>query len=254
MAVNKLLFSENDGVFRDGLENSLLTQQTQVYALKYGLVDEDKRLRVVDFIKNKGRSCEKSFSYWLLHTMFSQGQGQWALDYIRTYWGAETREKDFNGAWHEGWKSEWGSSSHAWCSGPTALLSEKVLGIEPIEPGWKVFRIKPRLYDLEWAQGVVSTTAGEITVKLKKVKKSKAETGLQIEAVVPEKTLAKIYVHFDQSEKISIYANGKKIWGDGKFVGESSCLSYDSQTSGSILLNVQPGKYIFYTEDDGDPK
>jgi alpha-L-rhamnosidase len=101
-ATNKLLFSENDGVFKDGLENSLLTQQTQVYALKYGLVPEDKKSRVVDFIKSKGRSCEKSFSYWLLHTMFSQGQGQWALDYIRTYWGAETREKDFNGAWHEG--------------------------------------------------------------------------------------------------------------------------------------------------------
>jgi len=102
-AANKLLFSENDGVFKDGFENSLLTQQTQVYALKYGLVPEDKKSRVVDFIKSKGRSCEKSFSYWLLYTMFSQGQGQWALDYIRTYWGNETKEKGFNGAWHEGW-------------------------------------------------------------------------------------------------------------------------------------------------------
>jgi len=246
VATNRLLFSENDGVFKDGFESSLLTQQTQVYALKYSLVPEDKKSGVVEFVKSKGRSCEKSFSYWLLYTMFSEGQGQWALDYIRTYWGGETKAKDFNGAWHEGWKSEWGSSSHAWCSGPTALLPEKVLGVEPISPGWKKFRIKPCLYDLKWATGVVSTVAGNITVKVKMVKKGKLKTGMQIEAVIPEKTLAKIYVPVRHSEKAAIYANHNKIWEHGSVLGHNDKIEYDSKLSDSVVFNIQPGKYMFH--------
>ena len=75
--------------------------------------------------------------------MFSEGKGQWALDYIRKIWGEQMNRNDFNGAWFENWIPKLGrSKSHAWCAGPTALLPEKVLGIEPILPGWEKFKIK----------------------------------------------------------------------------------------------------------------
>ena len=48
-----------------------------------------------------------------------------------------------------------------------ALLPEKVLGIEPILLGWEKFKIKPNLYDLEWCEGIVPSSKGDINVKIK---------------------------------------------------------------------------------------
>ncbi|MEA3463168.1 MAG: family 78 glycoside hydrolase catalytic domain [Bacteroidota bacterium] len=244
-SIQKYLWSEKDNAFKDGYESSRITQQTQVYALKYGLVPEDKKAPVVEFTTSQGRSCEQSFSYWLLNTMFAEGEGQWALDYIRTYWGKQMKKEDFNGAWYEMWESPLGmTKSHAWCSGPTALLPEIVLGVAPIQPGWKQFSIQPSLYDLEWAEGVVPSVAGDIQVKLKRLMKGGVETGLQIEAVVPERTSAMIHVPVQSSEHFAIHVNDKLIWQDGKLNGSSKNISYISESDRSIVFEFQAGNYV----------
>jgi hypothetical protein len=250
-SIQQLLWSEKDNAFKDGYESSRITQQTQVYALKYGLVPEGKKPGVVAYSTSQGRSCEQSFSYWLLNTMFSEGEGQWALDYIRTNWGAQMKKEDFNGAWYEMWESPQGmTKSHAWCSGPTALLPEKVLGVEPIMPGWKQFKIQPRLYDLKWAEGVVPSVAGDISVKLKKLTKGKVETGMQIKAVIPATTTSKIYVPVQSSEHFAIYVNNNKIWKDGAFIDSNNKISYDSKSGDFIVFEFQAGAYEINAVDD----
>ncbi len=247
-AIQKWLWSENEGAFKDGYQSSRITQQTQVYALKYGLVPADHKSEVVDFSMRQGRSCEQSFSYWLLNTMFSEGEGQWALDYMRTYWGKQMKQDDFNGAWHEMW-ADWGSTSHSWCSGPTALLPEKVLGVEPITPGWQQFKIQPFLGDLKWAEGVVSSVAGDISVKLKRVMKGNAEMGMQIEALVPAYTTSMIYVPLKPSENFTIDVNDQKIWEDGNPIGSNNKISYDSKTDEFIIFEFQAGTYVIRAVD-----
>jgi hypothetical protein len=247
ISIRKYLWSEKDKAFTDGYQSSRVTQQTQVYGLKYGLVPEDKKPRVVEYIKSQGRSCEQSFSYWLLNTMFSEGEGQWALDYMRTHWGGQMKQDEFNGAWYEMWDSPPGmTKSHAWCSGPTALLPEKVLGVEPIMPGWKQFKIQPCLYDLEWAEGVVPSAAGNINVTLKRLMKGDTNTGMQIGAVVPDNTSAMIYVPVQPSEKFVISVNDKKIWKDGKPIGANNKISYDSQSSDFIVFEFLSGSYVIH--------
>jgi len=56
------------------------------------------------------------------------------------------------------------SLCHGWSSGPTAFLSEQVLGIQIAEPGCKKVRIKPNLGHLEWAKGTFSTPYGIVSV------------------------------------------------------------------------------------------
>jgi len=244
-SIQKYLWSEKDNAFKDGFESSRITQQTQVYALKYGLVPEDKKAPVVEFAISQGRSCEQSFSYWLLNTLFAEGEGHWALDYIRTYWGRQINKEDFNGAWYELWESPPGmSKSHAWCSGPTALLPEIVFGVEPIQPGWKKYKIQPCLYDLEWAEGVIPSIAGNISLKLKKLKKDNAETGLQIEAVVPELSSAMIHVPIRSSDHFAIHVNDELIWQDGKHTGASDKISFNSETDKFIVFEFQAGSYV----------
>jgi len=249
-SIQKYLWSDKDNAYKDGFESSRITQQTQVYALKYGLVPEDKKAPVVEFATSQGRSCEQSFSYWLLHTLFAEGEGKWALDYIRTYWGNQMNKVDFNGAWYEMWESPRGmTKSHAWCSGPTALLPEIVFGVEPLQPGWKQFRIKPCLYDLEWAEGVIPSLAGNISVKLRKLKEDGAETGLQIEAVVPEKTSAMIHIPLQSSEHFTIHVNDKLIWQDGQFTGSSDKVTYHTESEKYIVFEFQAGSYVIEAVD-----
>ena len=121
---------------------------------------------------------------------------------------------------------------------------------EPIEPGWKQFKIQPRLCDLKWAEGVVPSVAGDISVKLKKLMKDNVETGMQIKAVIPATTTSKIYVPAQPSKDFTIFVNNKKIWDEGKFIDANSKISYDSKSDEFIVFEFQAGSYEIKAVDD----
>lgn len=248
-AILKHLWSEKDNAFKDGYESNRITQQTQVYALLYGLVPEAETDEVVSYVLSQGRSCEQSFSYWLLHALFRQGQGQFGLDYIRTYWGAQMQRADFNGAWHEMWDAGPGMTrSHAWCSGPTALLPEFVLGIEPLEPGWKHFKIQPRLHDLKWAEAIVPSVAGKIRAYVKKIDVPERGTGIQMDVEVPAHSTALIYVPVKSADDAVVSVNGQKIWASGKFIGNGKLMSYHSTTDEFLVFTCKSGHHSIRSE------
>jgi len=80
-----------------------------------------------------------------------------------------------------------GSYNHGWSGGPLTLLSQKVCGIEPTEPGFKTFRIKPQMGYLKDASCTVESVNGTIKVCIRKKGNS-----LKITATVPEGTTAQI--------------------------------------------------------------
>ena len=201
--INKVLWSEKDQAYLDSYEGTKVQQQSQVYALEYGLADKNKKSGMISLIKKSGKASEQSFAYRVLKAMLSEGNEQWALDYMRTNWGAQTRLSSFNGAWHEGWDLSWGATSHAWSSGPTALLTEKILGLEPTGYGWKTFMVKPITGDLKWAKGKVSTVSGDISAEWKKT----AGNYFTLKVIVPKGTVAKVYL--PTTDQRSITLNGK---------------------------------------------
>ena len=60
------------------------------------------------------------------------------------------------------------SLCHGWASGPAPWLSRHVLGIEPLEPGFRKVAVKPHLGSLEWAEGSFPTPLGVISVRHEK--------------------------------------------------------------------------------------
>jgi hypothetical protein len=60
-----------------------------------------------------------------------------------------------------------GTVSHGWSATPTRDLVQRVLGVEPAEPGFAVARVEPTLGDLEWAEGAVPTPAGLLHVSVR---------------------------------------------------------------------------------------
>lgn len=61
------------------------------------------------------------------------------------------------------------SLCHGWASGPTAFLSEYVLGVKIIEPGFKKIKIEPQLGNLKWVKGTYPTPYGTIEIEHRSV-------------------------------------------------------------------------------------
>lgn len=178
-----------------------------------GLVDAgdaDKNVISVGGAKN----FSTFYGYYMLQAQAKAGNYQGAMNIIRDYWGgmldmgATTFWEDFNIEWMpgsapidelvpEGKKDIHGdfgnfcysklrhSLCHGWASGPTAWLSEHVLGVEVVAPGCRILRIQPHLGDLEWVEGTFPTPKGDVHITHRKqngkvVTKVKAPKGVKI--------------------------------------------------------------------------
>jgi hypothetical protein len=105
-----------------------------------------------------------------------------ALDWIRTYWGGMLAEgatsfwESYDLRWPktnphlslqaDGTSGYFVSLAHGWSAGPTAWLSENVLGITSISPGYAAVKIEPHLLGLAYARGSVPTPHGVISVDI----------------------------------------------------------------------------------------
>lgn len=137
------------------------------------------------------------YGYYVLQARAKAGDYQGCLDCIRDYWGgmldlgATTFWEDFDLDWtpnaagidelvppgkkdihadfgNHCYKGLRHSLCHGWASGPTAWLSEHVLGVQILEPGCKKVKIEPHLGDLDWVEGTFPTPRGEIKVRHEK--------------------------------------------------------------------------------------
>jgi hypothetical protein len=118
--------------------------------------------------------------------MTNLGHADAALAWIRSYWGGMLAEgatsfwESYDLRWPktdphlsleaDGTSGFFVSLAHGWSSGPTAWLSENVLGIRPSSPGYDTVTIAPRLLGLEFARGSVPTPHGVISIEIEKGK------------------------------------------------------------------------------------
>ena len=133
-----------------------------------------------------------SMTYWHRYLDLTAAQRvdaiPWGLEYIRRHWGRalevgmSTLWEAFDPAWigpdphalsmvgagyarYGGYET---SQCHGWSCGPAIWLLNAVLGITPAEPGFRAFHFRPRLGDLDWAEGALPTPHGDIRVRLER--------------------------------------------------------------------------------------
>lgn len=134
------------------------------------------------------------WGYYTLQALHKSGDTKSSLDMIERYWGkmlkmgATTFWEDFDVSWCENaaridevvpegkvdihgdfgkycYKGFRHSLCHGWASGSTAFMSNKILGVNILEPGCKKVEIKPDLGNLNWAKGKFPTPYGEIIIE-----------------------------------------------------------------------------------------
>lgn len=162
------------------------------------------------------------YGYYMLQAQAMAGEYQTAMNIIREFWGAmldlgaTSFWEDFNLEWAEnagrideitpeGKKDIHGdfgaycylgyrhSLCHGWASGPTAWLTEHVLGVKVLESGCKTIKIEPNLGELEWVEGTFPTPSGVIWIKHTKDPEGKINTEIKApEGVETIKLMANI--------------------------------------------------------------
>jgi hypothetical protein len=148
------------------------------------------------------------YGYYVLQARAKAADYQGCLDVIRQFWGAmldlgaTTFWEDFNLDWlpnagridelvapgkrdihgdygaycYKGFRH---SLCHGWASGPTAWLSQNVLGVQILEPGCKRVKIEPQLGDLAWVEGTFPTPQGVIKIRHEKLANGKLKSDVQ---------------------------------------------------------------------------
>ncbi|TNJ60671.1 alpha-L-rhamnosidase [Paenibacillus hemerocallicola] len=158
-----------------------------------GLLDPEAANRDVLAIDGP-RNISTFLGYYVLKARGEAGDILGSLDCIREYWGgmlklgATTFWEDFDIDWMDNaarideltppgktdvhgqygqycYKGYRHSLCHGWAAGPTAWLSEYVLGIRIKEAGGALIEVKPRLGDLDWAEGSLPTPYGTVSVR-----------------------------------------------------------------------------------------
>lgn len=147
--------------------------------------------------------------YYMLEALASAGKYDEAMQIISDYWGGmldlgatsfweDLRYSDLSkagridefvpegtydihkdgGAYcYEGLRH---SFCHGWASGPAPWMSRHILGIEPLEPGFKKVRIEPHLGNLDWAEGTFPTPYGLIRVSARKTDDGNIKTDIKL--------------------------------------------------------------------------
>ena len=205
-AINRFLWNEQRGAYTDclkpdGSQSATFSQQTQVVAYLCGVVPEAHRARFEQYLIQPPEGFVRIGSPFMmafaLEALLQAGNRPSILELIRRWWGLMVRmgattcwetfpSQEPSNPLHAkevGWFTR--SHCHAWSAAPLYFLPVCLLGIRPLEPGFKRFAIQPFLGELEWVYGALPIPQGRLDFAMERV----ADT-LQLRLTIPEGAVA----------------------------------------------------------------
>ncbi len=166
------LFDASRGLYRDGVGTDHASQHSNLFALAFGLVPEERRPAVTEWLAGKGMACSVYAAQYLLDGLFENEAGEKAVKLITAPGDRSWRHMVESGttitweAWDQKYKpnQDW---NHAWGAAPANLFPRYIIGVEAVSPGWKNARIRPHTGGLAFAKGKVPTPKGAVFVEWK---------------------------------------------------------------------------------------
>jgi len=166
---HQVFFNPETGRYRDGEGSTHESFHASLFPLAFGLVPDDVKAGVVDYLKTRGMACSVYAAQYLIDGLFASGAADHAVSLLKSREERSWYNMLTNGAtitW-EAWamrfkpNQDW---NHAWGAAPANLIPRHILGVQPLEPGYGRVRIAPQPGPLTELHGVVPTIRGPIKV------------------------------------------------------------------------------------------
>lgn len=208
---NKLLDS-NTGIYLDGEESTHSSLHANMFPLAFEMVPEKNISKVVEFIKSRGMACSPYGANYLLHSLYNTGESGYAYDLLTSkeerswgYWIYELGSTMTLEAWDKKFKTnlDW---NHPWGSAPANIIPRKLMGIEPVEPGYRKVRIKPQPASLKQAEIQLPTIRGSIHVAFK----NQPGESFELHVEIPPNMAADVYLPLWESNQ-EVTQNGQAV-------------------------------------------
>lgn len=232
---NRLLFDAQRGCYRDGVGSAHHSLHASMFALAFGLVPQAQMERVCQHIQSRGMACSVYGAQFLLDALFDAGMDEYALSLLcgtglRSWYNmirvgsTVTLE-----AWDAKFKPnlDW---NHAWGAAPANQIARYVVGVQPIEPGYKMMRIRPHAGHLTQVEATVPTIQGSVCVKYSHSPGQR----FSLHTTIPANTQAEIWLPRMGSGK-HVVLNGQQV---------------RAQVQGAhLVLTVGPGTHQLTSEN-----
>lgn len=229
---NERLFDKKRGVYIDGIGTNHASLHANMFPLAFGLVSEKHINSVLEFIRSRGMACSVYGAQFLLDGIYNAHDAGYGLQLLTS-----TGERSWYNmiragstitmeAWDNKYKpnQDW---NHAWGAAPANLIPRKLMGIEPLEPGFKKIRIKPQPAKLEHAEIKLPTIRGNVQVSFT----NNPDQSFRLEVSIPANTTADIYLPFYSVKQVISKDNNP--------------ISYRKQGDFSVIDNIGSGNWIF---------
>jgi len=207
-AIMENMFDETRGIFTDGIGTGHGSLHANMFPLAFNLVPQKNIQSVTEYIKTRGMACSVYGAQYLLEALYNTGEARYALDLMT----AETKRSWMNmlnvgstmttEAWDEYYKPNltW---NHAWGAAPANIIARRMMGIQPLEPGFGSFVINPQPGYLNRAEIKMPVIRGTILCNL-----TNNEGEWEMEVSVPGNCRATVLFPANLN---NIKVNGKKV-------------------------------------------
>jgi len=190
-SINAKLFNPATGLYVDGEGSSHSSIHANLFPLAFGLVPAERQQKIVAWLAGRGMACSVYGAQFLLDALFDHGQGDAALALMTAPGDRSWSHMLDQGAtmtW-EAWDARYKPNqdwNHAWGAAPANVIPRKLMGIEPLAPGFAKILIQPRPTSLKWAEMRVPAAGGSLYVRFDN------GPGYRLQVEVPAGAVARI--------------------------------------------------------------
>ncbi len=178
-ATERALWNPQQGLYRDaryqGKSIDHFSTETNTLAILSGLLDPERTRALVQALVQGRLALETPTAFFnaqVAEALLMHRQTAAALQLIEKHWGAML-ERGGDAFWEMfvpstppgAFPPKGISLCHGWACGPAYLFPAYLLGIRPLEPGFRTFAVDPQPADLEALSGSVPTPQGPITLR-----------------------------------------------------------------------------------------
>jgi len=200
--INKKLWDRSRGCYVDGLDpdtgavSAHASSHANFFPLALGLVPPERVPHVAAFLKSRGMVCSVYGAQFLLDALYEAGEADFALGLLTSNEKRSWRnmsEKAGSTVTLEAWdislkpNLDW---NHAWGAAPANIIPRDMMGMEPIQPGFARFRVRPQTASLAQASIKMPSPQGPITLSINRTSDNKWHA----EIAVPENTVTEFHL------------------------------------------------------------
>ncbi len=241
-----MFWNESMGAYYANVSNGKPDDRAQAMAVYSGLADPAHYPQLLEILK-KTRNASPYMEKYILEGLYMMGYADVAIERTLDRYdgmlkdGHPTLCESFSFSGLSGSGKGTATRNHAWTGGPLSLSYMYIAGITSTGAGFKTFRIRPQLGNLNTVSAKTETMYGFITVNATK-------TALSV--TVPTGTTAEICVPRLEGAT-TIKLGGVVVYDNGRPTAAlPSGVTYTGEDTDYVFFTVGAGSYSFTMAND----